>query len=352
MNKVKFVLFVAGISLALAFTLSCGGVDTDNQSSESGISSSSSRNNSSSSIVQSSSAVLKECDAVFNPDNKFCYDGVVYDKCGGKIYNPVTQGCLSGKVEEKCGSSLYKQATQFCYDNLIYAKCDGMEYSPAIYVCRNNVATPAKCGNESYNPLTQYCENGTVENRDFIDVRDGKKYKAIGIGTQVWMSENLNYEVTGSVCADEVPANCAKYGRLYDWKMAMALPDSCNNRWCFPPEKHRGICPSGWHLPSATEWGTLLGFVGESAGTKLKATDGWINNSIFYGNGTDYYGFAALPGGDGTSGLGTGSCGWWWTATEIKKEFYAYSRLIVGGTDVEGSESNKSGFHSVRCVKD
>ena len=111
---------------------------------------------------QSSSSKLKECDAIFNPDNKFCYDGVVYDKCGGNSYIPLTQGCLAGKVEEKCGNSLYSQATQFCYDGVIYDKCDGMVYSPATHICQNGVATPTKCGDKSYNPLTQYCENGVA----------------------------------------------------------------------------------------------------------------------------------------------------------------------------------------------
>jgi len=199
MNKVKFVLFAAGISLALAFAFGCssgdesensGGngslssssKDKDNHSSNSvagisssgggvglssssngGSSSSSSSNlSSSSSFGQSSSAVLYECDAIFNPDNKFCYDGAVYDKCDGNSYNPVTQGCLSGKVEEKCGGKVYSQAAEFCYDNRIYDKCDGMTYNPTTHICQYKVATPAKCGSESYNPVTQGCCNGTI----------------------------------------------------------------------------------------------------------------------------------------------------------------------------------------------
>jgi len=118
---------------------------------------------SSSSIGQSSSATLKECDAIFNPDNKFCYDGNVYDKCGGKIYNPLTQGCLAGKIEEKCGSNLYSQATQFCYDGAVYDRCDGMEYIPISQICTNGVAIPARCGGVGYNPLTQdCCGNSTI----------------------------------------------------------------------------------------------------------------------------------------------------------------------------------------------
>jgi uncharacterized protein (TIGR02145 family) len=128
----------------------------------------------------------------------------------------------------------------------------------------------------------------------------GETYKTVNIGGQVWMAENLNYNVNGSRCYGNDPANCDKYGRLYDWATAMALLPSCNSCYCTSPEqpKHRGICPEGWHIPTDGEWETLIDFVGgkDTAGTKLKTVSGWreFNGS---GNGTDEFGFAALPGG-------------------------------------------------------
>jgi len=158
--------------------------------------------------------------------------------------------------------------------------------------------------------------------------------KTVTIGSQVWMAENLNCDVSGSKCYDNDPANCAKYGRLYDWKTAMS------------------VCPSGWHLPSDAEWTTLKNFVGSSAGTKLKAASGWNSG----GNGTDEFGFAALPGGrgksDGSFG-GVGKFGNWWSSTEI----------TAGGADVWevnyddgsvywGDGYDKKLWFSVRCLQD
>ena len=97
------------------------------------------------------------------------------------------------------------------------------------------------------------------------------------------MAENLNYNVSGSVCYDGQEINCDKYGRLYNWATAMALPLDCNSENCaakIDAKKHRGICPVNWHIPTGDEWDTLIMMTGDRSGApaNLKAKDGW--NSI------------------------------------------------------------------------
>jgi uncharacterized protein (TIGR02145 family) len=168
------------------------------------------------------------------------------------------------------------------------------------------------------------------------------------------MAENLNYNTLFSKCHGDNPANCAKYGRLYDWSAAMGFLPSCNSSSCSSQiqSKHKGICPAGWHIPSDAEWDVLMDYVGGSstAGTKLKATSGW--------NGTDEYGFSALPGGYGYSfsdgGFSNNNVSHrslWWSATEGDAN-YAYSRDMSVGANVDRINYDKSYLYSVRCVQD
>jgi len=178
----------------------------------------------------------------------------------------------------------------------------------------------------------------------------GETYETVVIGTQTWMARNLNYVTGNSKCNNDNPANCAIYGRLYDWAAMMALSPSCNSSnnfdVCIPSAIHRGICPSGWHIPSTDEWDTLEGFVGSSnAGTKLKASSGWEH----YGNGTDNYGFAALPGGSDNNnsivGSDIGTIGVWWTAQAFSVRTMSYNEESV-------YHYGRYGKGSVRCLKD
>jgi len=180
-------------------------------------------------------------------------------------------------------------------------------------------------------------------------------YPIVVIGTQTWLAKNLNYAVEGSKCYDNDPANCVKYGRLYDWATAMALPSSCNENSCSSQiqTKHKGICPSGWHLPSYDDWYILIDYVGgyETAGTKLKATNDWNGN----GNGMDEFEFSALPGGYGYSdGLfaDVDEEGRWWIAGEDINGSAYILYMVYDGELAYWHSYKKSNLLSVRCVKD
>jgi uncharacterized protein (TIGR02145 family) len=202
---------------------------------------------------------------------------------------------------------------------------------------------------------------------------EGQTYKTVRIGTQTWFAENLNYDHGTSACYENQASNCVTYGRLYDWATAMGFPESCNMNECSDQiqSKHQGICPSGWHIPSNAEWDRLYRYVDGTSGTKspygsstagryLKATSGWKEYQGKSGNGTDKYGFSALPGSGGYSvddfgsvSMGyIGDIGHWWSANE-----YAggggYSRSM--GYDSEAANlvySTKSFLYSVRCLQD
>jgi len=189
----------------------------------------------------------------------------------------------------------------------------------------------------------------TIENGEFTDSRDGKKYKTVKIGEHTWMAENLNYEAESSKCYDNDPAYCETYGRLYNWPTAMK------------------VCPEGWHLPSNEEWDALYhsadgtSISGDSpyesdvAGELLKSKSGWNEYKDNPGNGYDNYGFSALPGGSGNSNgefNDIGYLGSWWSSSEYDKE-NAYGREIdYKDTYASWDYFDKAkSFFSIRCVK-
>jgi len=198
----------------------------------------------------------------------------------------------------------------------------------------------------SNTPSAGPCPNATTSNGSMSC--GGQTYGTVQIGEQVWMAKNLNYNVSGSRCYGNAESDCNKYGRLYDWETA------------------RVVCPSGWHLPSDSDWGELVSHVESDNGCSscaaqhLKSKSGWSQS----GNGIDTYGFSALPGGKGSPNGGfidAGNYGYWWTATEVSAD-YAYCKgmlywieyVIVEyrGTMVGSCNGGKTYLNSVRCVQD
>jgi len=214
---------------------------------------------------------LQKCGktAKFDPEKQFCYaNNSVHEKCGGKVYDPTKKFCSGTESYSKCNGKEYNPETQFCNANSdISEKCGGKAYDTERQFCLNNKELQNKCGDKEYNSEKQFCSannevfekcNGNEYDTEtlFCDSRDNKTYKWFKIGELIWMAENLNYNAKNSVCYDNKPQNCEKYGKLYDWNSAQKA------------------CPKGWHLPSAKEWSALKAAIGTPTSKNFSALPG------------------------------------------------------------------------------
>ena len=219
------------------------------------------------------------------------------------------------------------------------------------------------------------------------DPDDGKTYKTIRIiadtDTMFWMAENLNKETEESVCYDSLAYNCSQYGRLYTLFDAAcsetgstdAARDECHSYLRNhvvdgindPRSAPRGVCPVGWHVPVKKEFYQLMQFidehrVSESTAAALKSTTGWYSPDLENnGNGTDEFGFSALPGGmlyykyedDERVAEFKGIREAAYILVYSYEGFYAHAFAIDAWTmaDIQGSLDADDAF-SVRCVMD
>lgn len=250
--------------------------------------------------------------------------------------------------------------------------------SSAVSSSSSVVAMAKPCKTET----EDNCEYGTL-----TDDRDGQTYKTVKIGKQWWMAENLNYASlqpsdsldSTSFCYNDSLKYCEKYGRLYTWAAAVdsAGVFSSEGKGCgyyaqCTFTKHiRGVCPDGWHVPDTTEWQTLIAMVSGdylTAGKLLKATSGWDELDGKESNGTDSFGFAALPVGAKSQdrlgdlvyvSLGSGTR--IWAATDWNDDLSEYGNKVNGGLayyytfqyDALGHNLDyKLNAYPVRCVKD
>ena len=189
---------------------------------------------------------------------------------------------------------------------------------------------------------SSYIETSNLSYGEIIDSRDGKKYKTVQIGKQIWMAENLNYAVEKeSFCYDNEESNCTKYGRLYTWNIAI---DVC-------------LRSLGWRLPSKEDFEILIDYVGGKSvfSEKLRSIYGWTTN-----NGDDIFGFSALPAGyyAGVRGeyenLGYETT--FWTETvDSSRSTWGYNldlRQKNSGALSSINSGSKSNGYSVRCIKE
>jgi uncharacterized protein (TIGR02145 family) len=226
-----------------------------------------------------------------------------------------------------------------------------------------DVLIPAKRKVISKIPVERIGDNKLLTNDSTAVIdKDGNVYSTVTIGTQTWITQNLKTTryndgtdiplVTDSTVWSSLttPGYCwynndatnkdTYYGGYYNWYAASSGK----------------LCPTGWHVPTDTEWTTLTDYLGGSkvAGGKLKetGTTDWMGSNK---NSTDDYGFSALPGGDrGKKGsfCSVGYYGSWWSSTEKSSMNAWYRMMHFASSNVSRKNWVKNWGHSIRCLKD
>ena len=191
---------------------------------------------------------------------------------------------------------------------------------------------------------------------------DGKIYKTVKIGNQIWMAENLNIShyrnsdpipqvqdnkewgklTSGAWCYYKNDKICGEvYGKLYNWYTVIDA---------------RGISPEGWHVPTENEMTILFNFLGGIgiAGDKLKETDTDHWNKPYTGNNET--GFSGLPGGHRSFFSGSfdslGSSCQWWSASEYFSNRARTCYIFREGAEIKWMGIDMASGYSVRCLRD
>mgnify|MGYP001172342540 FL=1 len=308
-------------------------------------------------------------------------DGEIQADCVLAIYTDYGSGLFGeadGSTEERISVGLDSPLTdtELCTYPNVCGNCLGIAQDiDADGICDEfDACTDTSAQNYFYtsnDPCTWLSE-------DCIDnVFNGYTYSLVQIGDQCWFAENLRTTVyrNGDVipagltdgdwsstisgatavygeddgCSNNSPdidacdeaLSLAEYGRLYNW---YAVDDA------------RGLCPSGWHVPTDGEWTDLENYISSQGysgteGTALKSTYGWYDD----GNGTDDFGFSALPGGGRDSYNGAfgsaGDLGYWWSSSPSGGTAWLRYLDSINPFFYWFDLNPRSGF-SVRCLRD
>ena len=353
-------------SLIALMLFACSNTDIGNQ--EEILSSSSKKSSSSSKAVLSSSSITMS-------------------KCGNYDYDTATHICKAGELEEISPSSKSSSSKNTSSSSKTVPSSSSLVKLPSSnsVAYSSSSSKETKCGKnpQSYDPNVYECKPEINSNGVYLKQKpkdsQGNEYEAVLIGTQIWMAENLNLDKDSGKdigrCFEDKPANCEKFGRMYILAEVK--------------------CPTGYRLPSSADLAKLLKYVDpsykegsdmtglgtNSAGKKLKSKSGWpADYEGKDGNGTDDYGFNALPGGYCGTGCGAyekddeptwsmlyppvagsaatpssraNTSSFWWTTSKGTPVALAITWRISSGVVVDDAfQSYDTSRFYARCLKD
>jgi uncharacterized protein (TIGR02145 family) len=225
-------------------------------------------------------------------------------------------------------------------------------YYPSIagagtHIITYNYTNAAMCSASAHSSVHQFISSSAPCGTPLNDIRDGKIYPTIQIGTQCWMAANLNYGtmisssahqrdncINEKYCYQDLIAMCNSQGANYQWDEMMRYDDTPGLQ---------GICPPGWHVPAEAEWKTLFAFY---------TNNGFAGSPLKY---SGYSGFNAL-----LSGVSHSSRQWdfnnfatfLWSSTA----YDTYKAWAHGINDYSPSvsfyPSSKGNAFLIRCLKD
>jgi uncharacterized protein (TIGR02145 family) len=243
-------------------------------------------------------------------------------------------------------------------------------FDSTYYICKTNwwsiasldeIAQATSCSETFiYNHIKFTCsgDEWTPVYETVKDSRDGQSYKALQLGEQTWMVENLNYKTTNSWCFQNIDRNCDTYGKLYTWNAAQTA------------------CPTGWHLPDAYEYRDMLKSL---KSTEIRDSKYWQENSYGYRGETSLFKLrgTGIRTDNGSFDYDRRMAGLWYkdssltnadtaygyinvVTSAVPYEYYSSSYYhhfeISGNVVVSGSPSGyrftKGTGLNVRCVKD
>ena len=195
---------------------------------------------------------------------------------------------------------------------------------------------------DEHNASTSSATNEFTSSKfgSFSDTRDGEAYGTVKIGNQIWMTENLRYNlINESWDYNDNPTNSVVNGKLYSWAGVT------------------NATPSGWHLPSDEEWKTLEAELGMPTSdlnlSGYSTTRGTDQGTQLQAGGSSGMEFHPAGYRSGSSYDALGNRTYLWVNTTLANGDPYRRRLVVNDASVYRFTNPEGGFAiSVRLIKD